>query len=112
MTLNEDKIRTIIRALRKKIRLLLAGFDVVIDNITGSHAVIDINVYPGYDSFPNFFKHFLDSIDEVVSHKTDKVYANGEHNGIHDDNCGYKMNGLINVGLDPVKYGVTGMNID
>ncbi|CAB3244309.1 unnamed protein product [Arctia plantaginis] len=112
MTLNEDKIRTVIRALRKKIRLLLAGFDVVIDNITGSHAVIDINVYPGYDSFPNFFEHFLDSIDEVVSRKVDNVYTNGEHNGVHDDNCGYKMNGLINVGLDPIKYGVTGMNIN
>ncbi|XP_075976693.1 inositol-tetrakisphosphate 1-kinase-like [Anticarsia gemmatalis] len=111
MTLNEDKIKTIIRVLRKRIGLLLAGFDVVIDNVTGGHAVIDINVYPSYDSFPNFFEHLLESIDELVNKKSHKVYSNGDCNGVYDDDC-HKMNGLINVGLDPIKFGVTGMNIN
>lgn len=111
MTLNEDKIKIIIRILRKKIGLLLAGFDVVIDNLTGAHAVIDINVYPSYDSFPNFFEHLLDSIEEVVR-KTNKGYTNGDCNGVYDDDYSHKMNGLINVGMDPIRFGVTGMNIN
>lgn len=112
MTLNENKVKHIARVLRKKIGLLLAGFDVVIDNTSGHHAVIDINVYPGYDNFPNFFEHLLDCINETVNNRT-YVYSNGESNGYHDDIMGYqKANGLINVGLDPVRYGVTGMNIN
>lgn len=106
-TLNENKVRHIVRVLRKKIGLSLAGFDVVIDNNSGHHAVIDINVYPGYDNFPNFFEHLLDCINETVNNRTDYC------NGYHEDIMGYhKMNGLINVGLDPVRYGVTGMNIN
>lgn len=111
MTVNEDKIKRIIRVLRKKINLLLAGFDVVIDNVTGNHAVIDINVYPSYDNFPNFFDHLLDSIDEAVGKKVNGVHSNG-CNDYFEDFTGCHKNGLINVGTDPVGYGVTGMNID
>lgn len=113
MTLNEDKIKTIIRILRKRIGLLLAGFDVVIDNVTGGHAVIDINVYPSYDNFPNFFEHLLDCIEEAESRKANKVYSNGDCNGVYEEEyLGHKVNGLINVGMDPIKFGVTGMNIN
>ncbi|KAJ8719591.1 hypothetical protein PYW08_011766 [Mythimna loreyi] len=113
MTLNEDKIKTIIRILRKRIGLLLAGFDVVIDNMTGGHAVIDINVYPSYDNFPNFFEHLLDSIEEAESRNLNKVYTNGDCNGAYEEEyLGHKINGLINVGMDPIKFGVTGMNIN
>ncbi|XP_013191534.1 inositol-tetrakisphosphate 1-kinase [Amyelois transitella] len=86
MTLNEEKIKSVIRVLRREIGLLLAGFDVVIDNETGDHAVIDINVYPSYDNFPNFFDHLLDCIDETV-------YRNRFSNG----DSSHRMNGLVNV---------------
>ncbi|XP_053608592.1 inositol-tetrakisphosphate 1-kinase-like [Plodia interpunctella] len=86
MTLNEEKIKHVIRVLRKEIGLLLAGFDIVLDNKTGNHAVIDINVYPSYDNFPNFFEHLLDSIDETVSRNK---YNNGDSS--------LRLNGLINV---------------
>lgn len=114
MTVHEDKIKHIIRVLRKKINLLLAGFDVVIDNLTGNHAVIDINVYPSYDNFPNFFEHLLECIDETVSKKNNVVYRNGGSVGIYGEECMgcHKFNGLINVGMDPVRYGVTGSNIN
>lgn len=114
MTLNEDKIRTIIKVLRKEIGLLLAGFDVVIDNVTGNHAVIDINVYPSYDNFPNFFENLLNCIDEMVNISS---MGNGEFN--EDDFIGFRedildrhtMNGLINVAMD-VNKGIRGMNIN
>lgn len=109
MTLNEEKIRSIIRFLRKEIGLVLAGFDVVIDNVTGNHAVIDINVFPSYENFPDFFEHFLDCIDELV-YRTDSE-CNGGINGLEDSAC-HTMNGLMNVSLAPTRYGVTGMNIN
>ncbi|XP_059062036.1 inositol-tetrakisphosphate 1-kinase-like [Achroia grisella] len=104
MTINEDVIKTVIRVLRKEIGLLLAGFDVVIDNQAGNHAVIDINVYPSYDNFPNFFEHLLDCIDEVVSKRTVKGCKNYEGS--------YRINGLINVGKCTNSYGVFGMNVN
>lgn len=113
MTLNEDKIRTIVKVLRKKIGLLLAGFDVVIDNATGNHAVIDINVFPSYDNFPNFFENLLNCIDEMVdrSSRSNGEFNEDEINGFRDDFVdSHIMNGLINVAVD-VNKGVTGMNI-
>lgn len=107
LTVNEEKIKSIIQVLRKKIGLLLAGFDVVIDNTTGNHAVIDINVFPSYDNFPNFFEHLLDSINNI---RKANGHINGDCNGISD--LTNRLNGLYNVGRDPVKYGVKGMNVD
>ncbi|CAG9788044.1 unnamed protein product [Diatraea saccharalis] len=111
MTLNEDKIRSIIRVLRKEIGLVLAGFDVVIDNVTGDHAVIDINVFPSYDNFPDFFEHFLECIDEIVNRSTQNVCKSDVSN-ICQYTSGNMSNGFMNVSLCPSKYGVTGMNIN
>lgn len=101
MSINEDVIKTIIRVLRKEIGLLLAGFDVVIDNQTGHHAVIDINVFPSYDSFPNFFEHLLECIDEMVRRRNSK-----------DCVATYRINGVVNVGTCTSNYCVTGMNVN
>lgn len=112
MTLNEDKIRHIIRVLRKEIGLLLAGFDVVIDNESGNHAVIDINVFPSYDNFPNFFEHLLDCIDQLVSRSNRCELNIGDCNGVREDDCVNSLTkkGLINVAVGP-NFGVTGMNV-
>ncbi|CAH0726998.1 unnamed protein product, partial [Brenthis ino] len=109
MTLNEDKIKAIIRVLRKKIGLVLAGFDVVIDNATGNHAVIDINVFPGYDNFPNFFEHLLYCIQETVN----KSLSNDNVDDCSriDEFTNHRFNGLINIG-GTHSYGVIGMNIN
>lgn len=107
MSLDEDKVRHIITVLTKKIGLLLTGFDVVIDNATGNHAVIDINVYPSYDNFPNYFEHLLNCIDEMVDSKNaDSNIANG-----HSSNKIHKYDGLINVAKNASNIRVTGMNV-
>ncbi|XP_022112419.2 inositol-tetrakisphosphate 1-kinase-like [Pieris rapae] len=92
--IDDDKVRMIIKVLRKRIGLLLLGFDIVIDNWTGNHALIDINVFPSYDTFPNYFENLLDCIEENVK--------NNEN----------RFNGLINVGSNSIQCGVTGMNIN
>ncbi|CAK1543080.1 unnamed protein product [Leptosia nina] len=101
LSLNEDKIKSIIRILRKRIGLLLLGFDVVIDNMTGNHAIIDINVFPSYDNFPNVFEHLLDCIQDSTC------------NGQSDLDCinNHTLKGLINVDVSSLQYSVTGMNI-
>lgn len=108
MTPNDDKIKSIIRVLRQKIGLILLGFDVVIDNATGNHAVIDINVFPSYDNFPNFFEHLLECIKEsMVKSNGDSFDSNAADNFVGN----YRLNGLINVGDTRADYRVKGMNI-
>lgn len=108
MTPNDDKIKSIIRVLRQKIGLILLGFDVVIDNTTGNHAVIDINVFPSYDNFPNFFEHLLECIKEsMVKSNGDSFDSNAADNFVGN----YRLNGLINVGDTRADYRVKGMNI-
>lgn len=79
--IDEGKVQTIIKILRKHLDLLLVGFDIVIDNITGDFAIIDINYYPGYDNFPNYFEHLINCIDEEVLKR--KVKLDGSENGVN-----------------------------
>ncbi|XP_073956009.1 inositol-tetrakisphosphate 1-kinase-like [Choristoneura fumiferana] len=110
MTLKEENIKQIIRVLRKEIGLILAGFDVVIDNLTGRHAVIDINVYPSYENFPNFFENLLNCIDETVNRT---IVISGDNGDCQDHHSvSQRLNGLINVAFSASKLGVTGMNIN
>lgn len=109
MTLNEEKIKAIICVIRKKIGLILAGFDVVIDNVTGNHAVIDINVFPSYDNFPNFFEHLLDCIENTIR-KSNGDCSLEDNEWIEDYGGNHRHNGLINIGGSH-NYEVMGMNI-
>lgn len=52
--------------------LILVGVDVVIENHTEKYAIIDVNVFPGYDGYPHFFEHLVDSIKKRI--KTKKCY--------------------------------------
>lgn len=63
--LNEAIIETILKVLRKELNLTLFGVDIVIDNKTNAYAIIDINFYPGYEGFPNFFDHLIECIDDL-----------------------------------------------
>lgn len=44
---NDDVIRKLSRSLRQALGVSLFGIDVIINNQTGQHAVIDINAFPG-----------------------------------------------------------------
>lgn len=58
-----DKIA---KSIREIFGLTLVGVDVVIENHTGKYAIIDVNVFPGYDGYPNFFEHLIDSIKKLL----------------------------------------------
>lgn len=44
---NDDVIRELSRSLRQALGVSLFGIDVIINNQTGQHAVIDVNAFPG-----------------------------------------------------------------
>lgn len=48
---NDDVIRELSRSLRQALGVSLFGIDVIINNQTGQHAVIDVNAFPGRQWF-------------------------------------------------------------
>lgn len=57
---------TIVKSIKEIFGLTLVGIDVVIENHTGKYAIIDVNVFPGYDGYPNFFEHLIASIRKLL----------------------------------------------
>ncbi|XP_028830765.1 inositol-tetrakisphosphate 1-kinase [Denticeps clupeoides] len=63
---NDDVIRELCRALREALGVSLFGIDIIINNQTGQHAVIDINAFPGYEGVPEFFTDLLNHITSIL----------------------------------------------
>uniref|UniRef100_A0A674PDX2 Inositol-tetrakisphosphate 1-kinase n=1 Tax=Takifugu rubripes TaxID=31033 RepID=A0A674PDX2_TAKRU len=63
---DDDVIRKLSRSLRQALGVSLFGIDVIINNQTGQHAVIDINAFPGYEGVPEFFNELLNHITAVL----------------------------------------------
>ncbi|XP_014218193.1 inositol-tetrakisphosphate 1-kinase-like [Copidosoma floridanum] len=59
----------IVKKIENIFELLLVGVDVVIENHTGKYAIIDVNAFPGYDGYPNFFCDLIGSIKKVLNDK-------------------------------------------
>lgn len=62
-----ERLTEIVYTIRKALGMSLLGVDVVIENNTGRYAVIDINAYPGYDGFPNFFDALMLLIEDAIN---------------------------------------------
>ncbi|KAL3278747.1 hypothetical protein HHI36_016275 [Cryptolaemus montrouzieri] len=59
-------LERIARSIRKEFGMDLLGIDVVISNRSCRYAIIDVNVFPGYDGYPNFFENLLECIMEKL----------------------------------------------
>lgn len=68
-TANPKILRQIVSIIRAELGMSLLGVDVVTENTTGRHAVIDINPYPGYDGYPNFFESLVRCIERSINEK-------------------------------------------
>ncbi|KAI4899337.1 hypothetical protein NFI96_014587, partial [Prochilodus magdalenae] len=65
-TPSDDVIQKISRCLRQALGVSLFGIDVIINNQTGQHAVIDINAFPGYEGVPEFFDDLLTHLTSIL----------------------------------------------
>ncbi|XP_051245089.1 inositol-tetrakisphosphate 1-kinase [Dicentrarchus labrax] len=80
---SDDVIRELSRSLREALGVSLFGIDVIINNQTGQHAVIDINAFPGYEGVPEFFNDLLNHITSVLqSHNPDFAPASEQPKGL------------------------------
>lgn len=80
---SDDVIRELSRSLRQALGVSLFGIDVIINNQTGQHAVIDINAFPGYEGVPEFFNDLLNHITSVLqSHNPDFAPASEQPKGL------------------------------
>uniref|UniRef100_A0A8C7U5H6 Inositol-tetrakisphosphate 1-kinase n=1 Tax=Oncorhynchus mykiss TaxID=8022 RepID=A0A8C7U5H6_ONCMY len=80
---SDDVIRELSRSLRQALGVSLFGIDVIINNLTGQHAVIDINAFPGYEGVPEFFNDLLTHITSVLqAHSPDSPPASGQPKSI------------------------------
>ncbi|KAJ1522782.1 hypothetical protein ONE63_001938 [Megalurothrips usitatus] len=64
-----QRLRHIVSSLRKELGMMLIGVDIVIEHGSGRYGIIDINIFPGYDGFPNFFQCLMDSILDSATSK-------------------------------------------
>ncbi|GLV35794.1 hypothetical protein CBL_01054 [Carabus blaptoides fortunei] len=87
-TPDQDRLSEIVNTIRKELGMSLLGIDVIIENSTGKYAIIDINAYPGYDGFPNFFQALLhcfqDTITAVQSLNTKLTNSDVDHDSGFD----------------------------
>lgn len=62
----------IVKKVEQIFGLLLVGVDVVVENHTERYAIIDVNGFPGYDGYPNFFDHLVCCIkNQLKNEKTE-----------------------------------------
>lgn len=73
----DDVIRELSRSLRQALGATLFGIDVIINNQTGQHAVIDINAFPGYEGVPSFFNDLLSHICGVLQNQNPDFAPSG-----------------------------------
>ncbi|XP_066533437.1 inositol-tetrakisphosphate 1-kinase [Hoplias malabaricus] len=65
-TPSDDVIQKISRCLRQMLGVSLFGIDIIINNQTGQHAVIDINAFPGYEGVPELFDDLLTHLCSIL----------------------------------------------
>ncbi|XP_053978682.1 inositol-tetrakisphosphate 1-kinase-like [Hylaeus volcanicus] len=59
----------IVKKVIKLFGLVLIGVDVVIENHTGKYAIIDVNGFPGYVGYPDFFEQLIGCIKKLVEQR-------------------------------------------
>ncbi|XP_076979518.1 inositol-tetrakisphosphate 1-kinase isoform X2 [Tamandua tetradactyla] len=79
---SDEVIRELSRALRQALGVSLFGIDIIINNQTGQHAVIDINAFPGYEGVSEFFTDLLNHIATVLQGQSASTAATAAAGGV------------------------------
>ncbi|XP_054153055.1 inositol-tetrakisphosphate 1-kinase-like [Oppia nitens] len=64
-----ERLDRIVKVVSQKVGLTLLGIDVIIDNMTGRYAIIDMNAFPGYDGVDCFLQTLCDITVEEIEKK-------------------------------------------
>ncbi|XP_022087618.1 inositol-tetrakisphosphate 1-kinase-like [Acanthaster planci] len=64
---SNEILEDLVAAVTRSLELSLFGFDVIVENDTGMHYVIDINAFPGYDGVPQFYEKLLEYVQRIIS---------------------------------------------
>uniref|UniRef100_A0A8I3PFD9 Inositol-tetrakisphosphate 1-kinase n=1 Tax=Canis lupus familiaris TaxID=9615 RepID=A0A8I3PFD9_CANLF len=75
---SDEVIQELSRALRQALGVSLFGIDIIINNQTGQHAVIDINAFPGYEGVSEFFTDLLNHVATVLQGQSTATAAAGD----------------------------------
>lgn len=84
---DEKKLAAIVSTVRRELGMSLLGIDVVVENSTGRHAIIDINAYPGYDGYPGFFEGLMKCILKIVEDHKHKILHSENRTCNSEPNC-------------------------
>uniref|UniRef100_S4RRG6 Inositol-tetrakisphosphate 1-kinase n=1 Tax=Petromyzon marinus TaxID=7757 RepID=S4RRG6_PETMA len=66
MPLCERWVHKVVHALQDALHVTLVGVDVIVENGTGRHYVIDVNALPSYDCVPEFSEWLADYLNSVM----------------------------------------------
>ncbi|CAH0387313.1 unnamed protein product [Bemisia tabaci] len=65
--IDKNKTDALVSIIRQELGLSLFGIDFIVTNDTGKYAIIDVNVFPGYEGFPDFFEMLVKYISKIVT---------------------------------------------
>ena len=67
----DDRILSkIVKIFSEKLSLTFYGLDIIIENETARYAIIDVNIFPGYDGVENFLTIFRDIVCDAIPKET------------------------------------------
>lgn len=71
-----ERLDRIVKILFDELGLYLLSVDVIIENDTGRYAIIDMNIFPGYDGVHNFLDLYCNVVIEEIELKNNKNSIN------------------------------------
>ncbi|KAI1284949.1 Inositol-tetrakisphosphate 1-kinase [Halotydeus destructor] len=74
-TLQPERVNQIVKTIRNQLGLYLFGIDIIIEQGTGRYAIIDINLFPGYDGVDNFLEELCDLIVDEIAQQRVRVQS-------------------------------------
>lgn len=68
---SSEWLNRIVKVVRSKLDVALFGIDVIMERGTGRYAIIDMNLFPGYDGVDNFLEELRDLVVDEIKTKKD-----------------------------------------
>lgn len=74
-----DTLHKLAKVLRMELDMALFGVDVIVENNSGIHYIIDINAFPGYDGVPEFPQALFNHVQHELSKVNNSIHSTDEN---------------------------------